>query len=90
MNKRKVHMIRVSGLNYDAHGHVIKDAAFFTYIGKKGGDKTKRRKLAENPNYYSDIGNIGGATIKRTYGRDFYSRIGKIGRRGPKEADGRA
>lgn len=61
---------------------VVKDAAFFAMIGRKGGMKTKQRKLRDNPNYYSDIGSLGGETMKQTRGKEFYSKIGKMSKRG--------
>lgn len=60
---------------------VVKDKAFFAAIGRKGGMATKRRQLSENPNYYSEIGFKGGEKMKTTHGKEFYSRIGKIGKR---------
>lgn len=62
---------------------VVKDAAFFAAIGKKGGMATKRRKLQDNPNYYAEIGLKGGEVMKKTRGKDFYSKIGKMGKRQP-------
>jgi general stress protein YciG len=59
----------------------IKDRAFFAAIGQKGGLTTKRRKLEENPNYYSEIGLKGGDIMKKTRGKEFYSQIGKMGKR---------
>jgi len=60
---------------------VVKDAAFFSAIGRKGGMKTKQRKLKENPNYYAEIGLKGGEVMKRTRGKEFYSKIGQMGKR---------
>lgn len=60
---------------------VVKDAAFFSAIGRKGGMKTKQRKLKENPNYYAEIGLKGGEVMKKTRGKEFYSAIGKLGKR---------
>lgn len=62
----------------------VKDKAFFAAIGRKGGMATKRRQLQENPNYYAEIGFRGGEKMKNTHGKEFYSKIGKIGKR---EAD---
>ena len=61
---------------------VVKDAAFFAMIGRKGGMKTKQRKLRDNPNYYSEIGMKGGEQMKQTRGKEFYSKIGKMSKRG--------
>jgi general stress protein YciG len=61
---------------------VVKDAAFFAMIGRKGGMRTKQRKLRDNPNYYSEIGSLGGETMKQTRGKEFYSKIGKLSKRG--------
>jgi general stress protein YciG len=60
---------------------VVKDSEFFATIGKKGGMATKRRKLQENPNYYADIGLKGGNAMKETRGKEFYSMIGRMGKR---------
>ena len=60
---------------------VVKDKEFFATIGRKGGIATKRRKLLENPNYYAEIGLKGGETMKKTRGKEFYSKIGKMGKR---------
>jgi general stress protein YciG len=59
----------------------IKNKEFFAAIGRKGGLTTKRRKLADNPNYYAEIGVKGGEIMKKTRGKEFYSRIGKMGKR---------
>ena len=48
-------------------------------IGRKGGLNNKRKQLRKNPNYYSEIGSIGGQKMKETRGKEFYSEIGKIG-----------
>jgi general stress protein YciG len=61
---------------------VVKDAAFFAMIGRKGGMKTKQRKLRDNPNYYSEIGSLGGEAMKQSRGKEFYSKIGKLSKRG--------
>jgi general stress protein YciG len=66
----------------DSSKKVVKDAAFFAMIGRKGGMKTKQRKLKDNPNYYSEIGALGGDTMKQTRGKEFYSKIGKMSKRG--------
>lgn len=66
----------------DTKKGVVKDAAFFAMIGRKGGMKTKQRKLRDNPNYYSEIGSLGGETMKQTRGKEFYSKIGKMSKRG--------
>lgn len=68
--------------NKDSKKGVVKDAAFFAMIGRKGGMKTKQRKLRDNPNYYSEIGSLGGETMKQTRGKEFYSKIGKMSKRG--------
>ncbi len=60
---------------------VIKDAAFFAAIGRKGGMKTKRNMMNKNPNYYSQIGTLGGETMKQTRGKEFYSKIGSMSKR---------
>lgn len=60
---------------------VVKDSAFFSAIGRKGGLKTKQRKTKDNPNYYAEIGLKGGETMKQTRGKEFYSSIGKLGKR---------
>lgn len=60
---------------------VVKDAAFFAAIGRQGGMKTKQRKLRENPNYYAEIGLLGGEAMKQTHGKEFYSQIGKMSKR---------
>lgn len=67
--------------NTTKSGKTIKDRAFFAAIGQKGGLTTKRRKLEENPNYYSEIGLKGGDIMKKTRGKEFYSQIGKMGKR---------
>ena len=59
---------------------VVKDAAFFAAIGRMGGNKTKQR-MRNNPNYYSDIGSLGGERMKTTRGKEFYSAIGKMSKR---------
>lgn len=46
--------------------------------GRLGGMKTKQTMLAKNPYYYEEIGDLGGQTIKREYGIEHYSRIGKM------------
>ena len=61
---------------------VVKDAAFFAAIGRKGGMRTKQRQLKDNPNYYSEIGAKGGEIMKQTRGKEFYSKIGKMSKRG--------
>ena len=66
---------------------VVKDAAFFAAIGKKGGLSTKRRQLADNPNYYAEIGLKGGDAMKQSHGKAFYSKIGKMGKRTPDSKD---
>ena len=67
--------------NKETDKKVVKDAAFFAMIGRKGGMKTKHNKLRENPNYYSDIGSLGGESMKQTHGKEFYSKIGKMSKR---------
>ena len=66
---------------------VVKDSAFFAMIGRQGGMKTKQRQLRDNPNYYSEIGTLGGEVMRETRGRDFYSKIGKMSKRGKGSAE---
>ena len=53
----------------------------FKKIGRKGGNMTKKRKLAENPNYYAEIGHKSGMALLASRGVRFFSEIGKIGKR---------
>ena len=74
-------------MSYKPKG-VIKDAAFFAAIGRKGGLQTKKRKLAENPNYYAEIGLKGGQSMRKMRGKEFYSNIGKMGKKDPDAWEG--
>lgn len=49
--------------------------------GRKGGLRTRQR-LEQDPDYYQRIGTRGGEAIKRTRGREYYSTIGKMPRKG--------
>ena len=50
----------------------------FSKAGEKGGNTTKRRKLAENANYYSDIGTVGGLTLASQRGTAYMGMLGRI------------
>lgn len=46
--------------------------------GRKGGNTTKARKLAENQDYYSNIGALGGNKLKEMKGIEYFGKIGSM------------
>lgn len=53
--------------------------------GRKGGNKTKQRMLAKNPNYYEEIGFSGGQKLKAERGVEYFRGIGLMGKKTKKE-----
>lgn len=56
----------------------LKKEGHYSRAGRMGGRKTKRNMLAKNPNYFSDIGKLGGDTMLERGGKEYYSKIGSI------------
>jgi general stress protein YciG len=53
-----------------------KGSEFAKLAGRVGGNQTKKR-LDEDPTYFSRIGTQGGKTMNKKYGKEFYRVIGK-------------
>jgi len=68
----------------DTEGKTIRDQEFFSTIGRMGGQKNKRNH-ASDPYWFNKMGLKGGAKMKER-GFDFYSRIGKMSKKGREEA----
>ncbi len=47
--------------------------------GRRGGQKTRDKMKADDPDYYKRIGKLGGNTTKTVHGFKHYHKIGKEG-----------
>lgn len=55
-----------------------KNSPLARVAGQKGGNITKLRMRLKNPDYYSQIAEMAGEAVKAKYGKDYYSRIGRM------------
>ena len=64
----------------------LRASGHYQKAGAKGGNMTKKRKLADDPEYYSRIGRISGLALLESRGVEFYSAIGSLPKKSRKEA----